>query len=204
MIPLPIQVYAKYYHILGLKEGASKSEIKKAYYRKAKVFHPDINKHHEACEQFIEIQRAFDILFNGVPIATQNFKHQKKYQQHSSYSRMRDDLKREAYRKMYGNSKRYHQYTNQNYEEEYGPAKKFRKRFFSDEYDQLGRTICYGFVGVLLLLGGFLVLLPIFVFFFYNNRFLTTSTVLSTLMGIFILRYAYDWYSDLKLDFSKK
>jgi len=196
-------LYAQYYHILGLEEGASKDEVKKAYYKKAKVYHPDINKNENAREQFILAQRAFDILYNENPIKRVQIKSKAYASKHSTYSRMRDEMQREAYRKKYGNSKRYHDYINQK-ESNNGPATAFRKKFFSEEYDIYGRLICYGFLAILIIFGGFLFFLPLFVAIFYRSRFITTSSLLSFLMGAFILRYALDWYRDLKTDFAKK
>jgi hypothetical protein len=114
---------------------------------------------------------------------------------------MREEMRREAYRKKYGNSQRFHEHVNQTQQ---GPATAFRQKFFKDEYDAFGRLICYGFLGILLTFGGFLVLLPAFVAVFYTNRFITISSLLSFLMGSFILRFAFDWYRDLKADFAKK
>ena len=33
-----------YYSILGIQKGATADEIKKAYRKKAKQYHPDVNK----------------------------------------------------------------------------------------------------------------------------------------------------------------
>jgi curved DNA-binding protein CbpA len=52
----------KYYAILGLKYGASASEIKKAYYRLSKEIHPDINSSESAIEEFVRINEAYEIL----------------------------------------------------------------------------------------------------------------------------------------------
>jgi molecular chaperone DnaJ len=50
------------YEVLGIKKGASPKEIKAAYYKLAKLYHPDTNKSKEASEKFIEIQNAYEIL----------------------------------------------------------------------------------------------------------------------------------------------
>jgi hypothetical protein len=52
----------KYYAILGLKYGASPSEIKKAYYRLSTEIHPDINSSPSAIEEFVRINEAYEIL----------------------------------------------------------------------------------------------------------------------------------------------
>lgn len=51
-----------YYEVLGLKKGASKDEITKAYRTLAKKYHPDINKSPDAPQKFEEIQEAYDVL----------------------------------------------------------------------------------------------------------------------------------------------
>ena len=51
-----------YYSILGVDKGASDDEIKSAYRRLAKKYHPDINKTPEASEKFKEINEAYSVL----------------------------------------------------------------------------------------------------------------------------------------------
>ena len=51
-----------YYNILGLKPGATKSEIKKAFRRKAMLTHPDRNPDPRAKEKFHQINVAYEIL----------------------------------------------------------------------------------------------------------------------------------------------
>lgn len=52
-----------YYEVLGLTRGASDADIKKAYRRLAKEFHPDQNKgKKDAEERFKEVQEAYSVL----------------------------------------------------------------------------------------------------------------------------------------------
>ena len=52
-----------YYQILGVKKDAKPDEIKKAYRRLARKYHPDVNPNDKAAEdKFKEVQSAYDIL----------------------------------------------------------------------------------------------------------------------------------------------
>jgi molecular chaperone DnaJ len=51
-----------YYEVLGVARGASEDELKKAYRRLAKQYHPDTNKELGADAHFIEINEAYETL----------------------------------------------------------------------------------------------------------------------------------------------
>jgi len=53
-----------YFRILGLKAGASIVDIKKAYRKKARQYHPDLNKSPGATDQFIKITEAYEFLLD--------------------------------------------------------------------------------------------------------------------------------------------
>ena len=50
------------YETLGISENASADEIKKAYRKLARKYHPDVNKDKEAVEKFKEINAAYEVL----------------------------------------------------------------------------------------------------------------------------------------------
>lgn len=51
-----------YYEVLGVEKNASEQDIKLAFRRLAKKYHPDVNKEADAEEKFKEIQEAYAVL----------------------------------------------------------------------------------------------------------------------------------------------
>lgn len=54
--------YKDYYETLGVKRDASEAEIKSAYRKLARKYHPDVNKTKEAEEKFKDINEAYEVL----------------------------------------------------------------------------------------------------------------------------------------------
>ncbi len=51
-----------YYEVLSVSKEASQSEIKKAYRKLVKKYHPDTNKNDDAEGKFKEVQEAYEVL----------------------------------------------------------------------------------------------------------------------------------------------
>ena len=54
--------YKDYYEILGIKRDATANEIKSAYRKLARKYHPDVNKTPEAEAKFKDINEAYEVL----------------------------------------------------------------------------------------------------------------------------------------------
>lgn len=54
--------YKDYYKTLGVEKGASQDDIKHAYRRLARKYHPDVSKEKDASKRFQEVNEAYEVL----------------------------------------------------------------------------------------------------------------------------------------------
>lgn len=59
-----------YYEVLGIDRNASEEEIKKAYRKLARQYHPDVNKAADAADKFKEAKEAYEVLSDSQKRAT--------------------------------------------------------------------------------------------------------------------------------------
>ena len=54
--------YRDYYEIMGIKRDATQDEIKRAYRKLARKYHPDVSKESDAEARFKEVGEAYEVL----------------------------------------------------------------------------------------------------------------------------------------------
>ena len=75
------------YKVLGVSPGASQDEIKKAYRRKTKEYHPDTHPNDpNATKKMTEINEAYDMLMNPDKYASRRAQQQQSSSRQSGYS----------------------------------------------------------------------------------------------------------------------
>lgn len=159
----------RYYQILGLQQGASLSQIKAAYRRLVKRYHPDISTLPNAEEKFIEVQKAYDILTEYLARKTRKPNSSGK---HSTVNKQNSKEKR--------SEKRAAQYAKMNY-----------KKFKSEQrvYEKMKRSLALRIFSVLFVLLGVIVLL--FMFFSPVFMIIKTGDYFGLFVYIIILPIAY-------------
>ena len=96
-----------YYEILGLPVDSSDEEIKKAYRKKARLYHPDINPSPNAKDLFISITEAYEFLIaNHEKIKSDDQAYHKATEDWRKYRQYRSRKRAAAYaRTSYGTFK---------------------------------------------------------------------------------------------------
>lgn len=96
-----------YYEILGIQSNASIDDIKKAYRKKARLYHPDINPAPDAKDHFISITEAYEFLIaNHQKIKTDDLLYQQAMDDWRKYRQDRSRKRASVYaRSSYGTFK---------------------------------------------------------------------------------------------------
>ena len=91
-------ILINYYEILGLPINSSIEVIKKAYRKKARLYHPDLNHSPDAKDKFIAITEAYDFLLaNQEKIKTDNKEYQQAMDDWRKYRQDRSRKRATAY-----------------------------------------------------------------------------------------------------------
>lgn len=125
--------------ILDLSPGANKSEIKQAYRKKAKIYHPDHNPSPSANQEFIRVKQAFDYLVDYDPHKYTYFSYSYRY--HAN---------RRAYRPR---ARTYDQERYRKWQEYMHQFKRKTKRDFDFKTTLFGKIVFYFFHALFLFTG---------------------------------------------------
>ncbi len=86
--------FIDYYGVLGIHKNATEQEIKKAYRKQARKYHPDVNPNDpEAQQKFQEVNEANEVLSNA--------ENRKKYDKHGKDWKHADDIERANQQQQY-------------------------------------------------------------------------------------------------------
>ncbi len=85
------------YSILGLKNGASEEEVKKAYKKLAKIYHPDVcGNDEESAKKMQEINAAYDAIINHKDYTREDSEYRNAYNSFYGYGRGFNEEKEES------------------------------------------------------------------------------------------------------------
>lgn len=159
-----------YYIILGLNKNCSTHDVKIAYKRLAKLWHPDKNKSQNAQETFIEIHEAYEILSNPI---------KRRLHDQLIFNDYSYDIKSlpEKY-------KEYNSFVFQAKSKAHSVSKMNYDLFLEKIFLGVGKAkyIFWGFIGLILVIVSFLIIL--------DGKI--GEIVLPMLFGILMLKQAYD------------
>ena len=138
--------YKDYYQILGLNKSASKEDIKKAYRKLARKYHPDVNPEDKAAgEKFREINEAHEVLSD--PEKRKKYdQFGSKWQQYEQSGGKPEDFNWRQWQSQPGSSYTYHTVTPEEFEELFGGAGGYSD-FFETLFGQAGQRKSAGSPG---------------------------------------------------------
>ena len=160
----------QYYAVLGLKPGASESEIKTAYRRLARKYHPDVSKEPDSEEVFIEVTEAYQYLLEKP-------KQRYSYDQTSTYS----PPDREAMRR-----ERARQFAQMRYEEFRRSTIAFQKTWYFKSVKIATFVLIYCLYAAALLM----LLAPVIVWIITRSKGLTAAAALFILISSHVFQLA--------------
>lgn len=171
-----------YYEILGVSINATEDEIRKAYRRRAKEFHPDLNKAPDAGAKFLIVKKAYETLINKNKRIVYNNKRKNPHSSYDAYMAWKKKKKEEEEREEF---LRYQEFIRE------------RERFRNSKlYVPMKIFMMFGaFLGYCVGLG----IITICGFVLYRTHVAFVFLLLPFLAGgVYLIKCTADWYSSSK------
>ena len=172
-----------YYEILGVAPNATDEEIRKAYRRKAKQIHPDVNKSKDAHVKFLLLQKAFEALIDKKqPI---NFKANTGQRTQDPFFAYNEWIRKQKARADYEAYIRYEQFIKK--------REQFRNSFLYYPtlwFIYIATGFCYLFGAGIIVLCFYLIVKLHLMLLFFLSPFICG--------GIFFIKWTGDWFRESK------
>jgi curved DNA-binding protein CbpA len=175
-----------YYQLLGLPKNASETEIRTAFRKLAKRYHPDINKSPDAHSRFIMLTTAYETLIDLDKRQRYNLRfHNGTGSQSSNLDSYSDWLKAQRAKAEYEAKLRYYEFL-QN-----------REKFRQSKYYKLAilithvaRIVCFLFAAAIIAVCLFLIVDLHFMLFFCLLPFMCGA--------VFLIKWTNQWYQETR------
>lgn len=173
---------ANYYQVLGLSPGASEAEIRTAYRKKAKMYHPDINKSPDAHSMFILLTMAYETLIN--PSARERYD-LKNHKNTSATNTYQEYLKAKKAREEFEARMRHYEFL------------KNREKFRSSKYYNLAKIVTHIARFVAWTFGVLIILICLYLIF--DKHFMLVFLLLPFICGgVYLIKWTNDWYQETR------
>lgn len=175
---------ADYYQLLGIPSNASFAEIKAAYRKQAKKYHPDVNKSPNAQYQFVLLTTAYQTLIDSHKrTAYDNSKQQKAST--ASFQTYQEWAQAKKAQAEWEAKMRYYEFL------------KKREAFRQSKYYKLAIWITYFMKNIAYLFG--LGVIGVSLYLIYNIHFMLIFLLLPFICGgVYIIKWTNDWYKETR------
>lgn len=174
---------ADYYQLLGVPTNASDVEIRTAYRKKAKLYHPDVNKSPDAHALFVLLTTAYETLIN--PLKRERYNGKTSKSSSNDFQTYQEWVKIKKAKAEHEAKMRYYEFL------------KNREKFRSSRYYHLAIVVTYIARFVAYFFGVSIILLCLYIM--YDFHFIFLFLLLPFICGgIYLIKCTNDWYKETK------
>lgn len=171
---------ADYYQLLGINSNASEYEIRAAYRKMAKLYHPDVNKAPDAHSKFVMLTMAYETLIDTHKRSLYNLR--KKSSELETYNEW---LKKQKARAEYEARLRYEEFLRN------------RQKFRESKYYPLAILVTHVARIISMAFGAAIIVVCLFLI--YNIHLVLLFFLLPFICGgVYLIKWTNDWYKETR------